>query len=727
MSYLPFLKKWQARPSPAARINMGHPIAQGLRGVWLLGEGRDVRNLVQGWPRSSASSVYTERAGKFGPGVIVGSGGIITDVADALNDFTAISYFEAFSTEPSAFARLFDKSYSSGFWLGHENSASSNYGGGVMESGSPYGRYVALQPGMPHQLVSIRLGATHYIVADGGRVSTSGTVTTSATGTQTLNIGAEFGGGSSSSLLLHHMCMLWRRALNPAEVAALWEDPFGLFVPPSGFRRYISLAGSGAQTVTGSSVIGSGESFPAGGLVVSDFITGSSPIASGESFPAGGVITGPVTGLSPIASGESFPSGGVVAGPITGTSPIASGESFSSAGSVADVFQTLTGSSPIASGESFPLGVVAGPITGASPIASGESVSSAGTIVHLIDGGTTIASGASVPSTGSLTAGVLGYDNIPSAEEFPRGGLVLRDDARTLFIRGRDRNAYLAVNTLNLVEEFNGRASATFDLNTYKRSIYRPNPDDEVIYCYGTDRLFGGFVQTVTEQALDSRSDLKIHVSCVDYRELADRRTYAKVYEGPTFDLATIVQEIFDATLAAEGITYDAAETGSVTGKRLVFDDETAATCLDRVCAVFGFNWRIDHCRQLKLERKSFDVAPRVIRDDDGVWRGMKVTRTNRQTRTRQGVRTSVPTGGQRTTTLAGNGTHQYLLSYSLLYAPKVVVNTVQKTVIAYEDRGSAPWDFAWERTSNVLYHNPAQTAYTSSDSIVVTHASSSL
>lgn len=458
-----------------------------------------------------------------------------------------------------------------------------------------------------------------------------------------------------------------------------------------------------------------------------DGISGASPIASGESFYSGGVVAGPITGVSPIASGESVPSTGAVADTfqtITGASPIASGESFSSAGTVGDVF----GTSPIASGESFPLGALIydQTLTG-DAIASGESVPSTGALALNVTGASPIASAESVPSTGSVSYTITGYDTIATGETFLPGGAVLREATGTLFIRGRDRTAWLAVNSLNIVEEFNGRASAQFALNDVGRATYRPNAGEEVVYFRGTDRLFGGFVQTVVEQAFDSRSEVKINVTCVDYRDLADRRTYAKTYEGPSFSLTTIVQEIFDATLASEGITYDAGETGTVTGKRLVFDDETVATCLDRVCAVFGFNWRIDHFRRLRLERKSFDVAPRVIRDDDGVWRNMRITRSNRNTRTRQGVRTAIPTGGQRTTTLAGNGTHQYLLSYSLLYAPKVVVNDVEATVLAYEDRDTAPWDFAWERTSNVLYHNPEQTAYTASDEILVTHASSSL
>ena len=458
-------------------------------------------------------------------------------------------------------------------------------------------------------------------------------------------------------------------------------------------------------------------------------VTGSSPIASGASVPSSGVVAGPITGSSPIASGENFaPGGGVglVAALVNGSAPIGSGESFPAGGVVAG---PVTGVSPIASGESFPLGTLIydQELAGASPIASGEVLSNAGTITLYVTGASPIASAASVPASGAVHYAATGYDRIASAEVFLPGGAVVREATGTLFIRGRDRSAWLAVNSLNIVEELNGRASAQFSLNDVGRATYRPNAGEEVIYFRGTDRLFGGFIQTIVEQAFDSRSEVKIAVTCTDYRDLADRRTFAKTYEGPTFDLATIVQEIFDATLASEGVTYDADETASVTGKRLVFDDETVATCLDRVCAVFGFNWRIDHFRRLRLERKTFDVAPRVIRDDDGVWRNMRITRSNRNTRTRQGVRTAIPTGGQRTTTLAGNGTHQYLLSYSLLYAPTVAVNDVAATVIAYESRDTAPWDFAWERTSNVLYHNPEQAAYTSSDEIVVTHASSSL
>ena len=555
---------------------------------------------------------------------------------------------------------------------------------------------------------------------DGGG-GTTGTISYSSDAT--FSIGDNVGGRDSNSVC---QCVyIWDRILSKEEVSSLWREPFQMFNPPRRAVKYAFFP-LAEPTISGSSPIASGETFPAGGSIAGP-ITGNSPIASGEIVPSSGTVddgTIIITGASPIASGETFPPGGIAE--VVSSITIPSGEFFPAGGVVAG---PITGVSPIASGESFPLGALIydQPLTGVSPIASGESVPSSGSLALNVTGASPIASAASVPSTGALSYTITGYDTIASAETFLPGGAVLREAAGTLFVRGRDRTAWLTVNTLNIVEEFNGRASAQFSLNDVGRATYRPNAGEEVIYFRGTDRLFGGFVQTIVEQAFDSRSEVKINVTCTDYRDLADRRTYAKTYEGPTFNLSTIVQEIFDATLAAEGVTYAAAETGTVTGKRLVFDDETVATCLDRVCAVFGFNWRIDHFRRLRLERKSFDIAPRVIRDDDDVWRNMRITRSNRQTRTRQGVRTAIPTGGQRTTTLAGNGTHQYLLSYSLLYAPTVEVNDVAATVIAYEDRDTAPWDFAWERTSNVLFHNPEQSAYTDSDEIVVTHASSSL
>jgi hypothetical protein len=204
---------------------------------------------------------------------------------------------------------------------------------------------------------------------------------------------------------------------------------------------------------------------------------------------------------------------------------------------------------------------------------------------------------------------------------------------------------------------------------------------------------------------------------------------FSRVYTGPTFSSKAIVKDIFNATLAAEGITWNegAAEDVVVNGSRFVLNDMYVSDALDKVCSSFGMQWRITRDRVLKVERAQWELAPRVIRDNDGRTRDMEVIRSGALNRTRQGVRTGVPVSGQRDTTLAGNGTHEYRLGYAITEKPTVAVNDVDMLVINWDDRTLYPWDFAWERNSNLLRHNPEQAAYTSSDDILVTHPSNTL
>lgn len=347
-------------------------------------------------------------------------------------------------------------------------------------------------------------------------------------------------------------------------------------------------------------------------------------------------------------------------------------------------------------------------------------------------GSTPIASGESFPAGGVIVLGIVGYDPIPSGETFPSGGCCFTEKDVALLIRGIDRSSWLTVGSMEVSKELGGRASASFQINTAghpSRAVFRPSLMDEVVYMFGGHRKFAGFVQDYEEEAIDGRSDLKIHVHCVDYREIAEKRTFARVYKGPTLDALSIFSDIYDATLASEGITFDraAAETVVVDGSRLVFNDEPVAACYDKMRGVFGIEWFITDFRELKMQRIQIDMAPRVLKDDNGVWRSLKVKRTAQRTRTRQGVRTGIPVSGQRSTTFAGNGTHEYRLGYGVTTLPAISVDAVEKTVVAWEDRGLGPYDFAYETNSNLIRHNAAQAAYTSINEILVTHPSDTL
>lgn len=346
-------------------------------------------------------------------------------------------------------------------------------------------------------------------------------------------------------------------------------------------------------------------------------------------------------------------------------------------------------------------------ITGTTPIPSAESF-----------------------GAGTLSGQMVGYGTIPTGEVFLSGGMIVLEKDFALYVRGIDRSGWLKVGTMEVSEEWNGRATATFVIDTAghpSRRVYRPNPWDEVVYLFMGQRIFGGFVQTYKEKARDARSDLLITVQCVDYRQLADDRTFAKIYTGPTFDMRSIAYEIWYNTLRQENVIFDVRETIIIEGLRLVFNDEPVSACYDKLCQSFGCEWVIDRNRTLRIERQTLTLAPRVLRDDDGVWRGLEVTRSSKNYRNRQGVRTGVPTSGQRETTFEGNGIHQYLLGYSVTAAPFITVNTIPQVVIRYEDRGLFPYDFTYEAGTNIIRQDPAQAAYISSDEIVITHPSDTI
>lgn len=678
------------KPQGGVVLNGGHRLATGLLSAYLFNEGggrrvNDIAGIdhLETWGPSGAGSPTWDTARQ----VLDQTTGVYAVASPRLkiNPPLSIAWRGYITGNAAAFAGIFGLSengtnanpYTS-YVLSFDNTATPvvtcyfNRGGTFTAIIAPGVTGASLATGRPSLIVFTADASNNQkLYSNDAAEISSGTYSWSTTQYQSsarVSLGAGNTSDTGNAVARADFGLIWNRALTRDEISELYREPYAWVRPQGPAVRRFFFGFATSQTITGSTTIASGEVVGSGGSVTlaEQFVTGSSAIASGESFFSGGTVSVDltITGVTTIASGEAFDTGGSVTLP----SP-----------------QTITGVSTIASGESF-------------------------------------------LSPGRLDYVLTGYSPIATGETFLTGGAVIGSRAYTVFVRGRDRTNWIRESSINITEEYGGRCAATFQLNNIGRSMFRPNWDDEIVFYWGTGRIFGGLVQHCKEQAFDSRSEVKIDVQCTDYRELADRRTFAKVYTGPTFNMRAILQEIHSSKLAAEGIlwSYDDTENLTCTGDRLVFDDDTVSECLNRICAAFGASWRIDHYRRLHVERAHFAIAPHVIRDN-GIWRGLQVKRDGSKMRTAQGVRTSVPTGGQRVSTLAGNGTHEYRLAYSLNYAPKVVVNTVEKTVIAWVDRGTAPWDFAWESATNLLRHQPSQTAYTSADSIVVTHASSTL
>jgi hypothetical protein len=141
---------------------------------------------------------------------------ISTNYNSQLTNFTVCVWFKTSDSSNPGAARIIDKNYISGFWIGKNSTGASNsWGGGVLESSPPYGRYITLTDGQWHFLVSTRLGTTHTIYGDGITNSTSGTVSSTALSTTSLTIA-----GGAAQVFKGNIAQtsIYNRALSTTEI-----------------------------------------------------------------------------------------------------------------------------------------------------------------------------------------------------------------------------------------------------------------------------------------------------------------------------------------------------------------------------------------------------------------------------------------------------------------------------------------------------------------------------
>lgn len=744
--------RWLVKPPLGSRVDTGSPFGQGMVGCFPLQKEHQgsVRNLISGVVYGPSSTAPTWEEGRYGLALDVdGAGKGIKGTAEpALRlqrvsllwrgyirstpaDFANFAGVAPNATDGSPYTSyVFYKNNAGQLTFGFNNGAFQNNGFRNISDfvGNGIHQFVLtidMQPTTAGQRAYTDDGSY-----DGGG-GTTGTISYSSDAI--FLIGDNVGGRDSNAVC---QCVyIWDRILSKQEVSALWREPFQMFNPPRKVVKYVFFPVA-AGTLTGSAGIVSGESVGSGG-VVAGAITGASGIASGETMTGvGAVVSDTLTGSAGIVSEESVPTTGAsVTGPITGTSGIASGEAFGSEGE--SVTGPITGAAGIASGEAMGSGGSAtGPITGSAGIPTAAAMGSGGDVRQAIIGSAGITS-AEAFGEGDVLSVISGYFGIESEEGFGRSGTVQGDYDFGLFIRGRDRIFNLKYDTMNVQKEQASRSSATFTLRKRQSdgSFFRPLVNDEVVYTYLGRRIFAGFITSLEEYALDSRDDeIEIKVSCNSYRKLAENRVYSRSYEGNSFSMASIVGDLYDATLRQEGISFDPDEDLTITGKRFKIQPERSVDqALDYIASVFGADWKIDDYRRLRMNRKVLEVAPHVLTqngqrfDGKAIHRKLRVFRSDAEYRNRQGLQTGVAVSGLQQTTLQGHGGYTYTIGWPATGKPTVKVNGTAKTVVSSEEIADGPYDFYYTLNEAKIRQNPTQAAYTSSDTIVITAPSASL
>lgn len=166
-------------------------------------------------------SAANEVAGQIGGGLSFdGSADYInTELATEFGDFTAACWFYDSGSSGSN-ARMVDKAYSTGFYLGRGISA-NQYGGGIKQTGSPFGTFATFGTGAWYHLCMTRIGTAQVIYKNGVSAATA-TVAGTACDTTKIGIGDAYGGTATNWNGYLDDIRIYNRGLTPEQVAALY-------------------------------------------------------------------------------------------------------------------------------------------------------------------------------------------------------------------------------------------------------------------------------------------------------------------------------------------------------------------------------------------------------------------------------------------------------------------------------------------------------------------------
>lgn len=163
------------------------------KGVWHLKDGTTLATTDSTGAYNGTNVGATPVAGKIDGAASFSIDQITTSYNIALGDFTACVWFNP--TADSAFQRIVDKNYATGFWIG-QGGGTAYWGAGVRQSGDPYGTYVTLNPyNSWHMLCVERSGSTATVTADGSNTA-SANVGSTEMSTGDMYIGSSNGSGN---------------------------------------------------------------------------------------------------------------------------------------------------------------------------------------------------------------------------------------------------------------------------------------------------------------------------------------------------------------------------------------------------------------------------------------------------------------------------------------------------------------------------------------------------
>lgn len=138
---------------------------------------------------------------------------------------------------------------------------------------------------------------------------------------------------------------------------------------------------------------------------------------------------------------------------------------------------------------------------------------------------------------------------------------------------------------------------------------YRPALGDEIIVTETSTRIFGGYIQSITEAGIVASGGTPIanQIEATDYTQLVTRRHVNETIAAGTLKAALIRVVTY---LSAFGVTLDAAQVDGPSLGALVYDYRQVGEVLDELATLSGYVWELDYSQVLRMYSPGSVSAP---------------------------------------------------------------------------------------------------------------------
>lgn len=283
-----------------------------------------------------------------------------------------------------------------------------------------------------------------------------------------------------------------------------------------------------------------------------------------------------------------------------------------------------------------------------------------------------------------------------------------------LTIGGLDCTGYLVPESLSLEDAINERSILSFALKAPQGTLRVV--EGQQVMLTNVDRIFGGTIESVTEEQPIGSTYVLYRVECVDWHQVLDRRIVAESYADTT--VGDIIADIVTTYLAAEEITHSV--TNATVVREAVFNYVPATQVFDRLAERTGCNWWIDPDKVLHFEARDATAAPWSISSTSPI-RNVQVQRHRQEYRNRQYVKGGRATTDTQTESFKGDGvTQTFNVGYPIAKQPTITLNGTPQTVGVRGVDSGKQWYYA--KGDRAITQDPDGTPIGPDDALVVTY-----